>query len=336
LHFFLRKEIETEADDINSISKRYKIHSQKLRRAYKENLSNFKEYYAINERMFNEEAFVFPENIGPNMGIDETGLLDGELYTILYNKDRRGKKGSLAAIIKGTKASLVTGAINQYTSFEDLLTINEITLDLSGGMDWIARQIAPNAIKTYDRFHVERIVTEAMQQLRIDYRWKAIEEENKLREQKGDKELYRLKRYSNGDSEKQLLARSRLLLYKRANKWSPQQRERAKILFEEFPSLKKAYELYMEFKDSYNMDRLAAESHIKKWIKKVEKSKLTTMKTAAKTIKSNLGGILNYLYNRSTNAAVENFNRKLKTFLSKVRGVNNKDLFFYRLIQIYA
>lgn len=60
------------------------------------------------------------------------------------------------------------------------------------------------------------------------------------------------------------------------------------------------------------------------------------MKIVAKTIKNNLGGIINYLVNKSTNASLENFNRKLKSFLSRVRGVNNKELFFSRILKLFA
>jgi transposase len=45
---------------------------------------------------------LFPENIGPNLSIDEVSLLQGELYTFITNKNGRGKKGSLVASIKGT------------------------------------------------------------------------------------------------------------------------------------------------------------------------------------------------------------------------------------------
>ncbi len=121
--FFLKREIE-------SISRPHKTEPQKLRRAYKESISEFNEFYKKHEKMFKEEAFVIPKNIGTNMGIDETGLIDGALYTILYNKDGKGKKGSLAAIIKGTKSSVVTKAISQYASFTRLVGIKEITMDL--------------------------------------------------------------------------------------------------------------------------------------------------------------------------------------------------------------
>jgi len=35
---------------------------------------------------------------------DETSLSDGELYTILTNKAAKGKKGSIIAIMAGTRA----------------------------------------------------------------------------------------------------------------------------------------------------------------------------------------------------------------------------------------
>lgn len=333
MHFFLKKAIDSQASDIRSIARNNKVSSQKLSRIYRKKLSDFEPYLKFHSENFEKGCFVFPENIGENMAIDETGLFGGELYTILYNKEKKGKKGSLAAIIKGTKANLISDAIRAETPITTLMNIKEITLDLSNSMDWICREIAPNARKTYDRFHVEKILTDALQQIRIKYRWEAIDRENKLRK---DDTLNRLPRYANGDSEKQLLARSRTLLYKKRTDWTEQQRERARILFEEFPLLEKAYEYYMEFKKAYNMNLLTAEHYLYRWVKRVKKCGIETMMIAARTIERNLGGILNYLANRSTNASIENFNRKLKSLLERVRGVSDKNMFLYRIIQIYA
>lgn len=329
----MKREIDTQATDIKTIARNSRVSSQKLGRVYRKKLSDFEPYLKHHSESFAKDCFVFPENIGENMAIDETGLFGGELYTILYNKDKKGKKGSLAAIIKGTKASLISDAIREETPITTLMNIKEITLDLSNSMDWVCREIAPNARKTYDRFHVEKLLTDALQQVRIMYRWEAIARENKL---KKDENINRLPRYSNGDSEKQLLARSRTLLYKKQTDWTEQQRKRARILFEEFPLLKKAYDYYMEFKKAYNMNLLTAEHYLNNWIKRVKKCGIETMMIAARTIERNLGGILNYLANRATNASIENFNRKLKSLLERVRGVSNKNLFLYRLIKIYA
>lgn len=64
-------------------------------------LSGYSQFKERGEKEIEEETLVFPENFGENMAIDETGLIDGELYTIGINKKVKGKKGALAAIIKG-------------------------------------------------------------------------------------------------------------------------------------------------------------------------------------------------------------------------------------------
>ena len=48
---------------------------------------------------------------------------------------------------------------------------------------------------------------------------------------------------ANGDSHKQLLARSRYLLFKPADKWTDSQKQRAELLFEACPDLEEPYSL---------------------------------------------------------------------------------------------
>ena len=66
-----------------------------------------------------------------------------------------------------------------------------------------------------DRFQLVRLSVEAMQKACIDQRWKEIDKENKsiLRARKAGMG-YRVKTFSNGNTPKQLLARSRYILYK--------------------------------------------------------------------------------------------------------------------------
>ena len=80
--------------------------------------------------MHAENWLVFPENVGPRQSIDETSLSDGELYTIVTNKDAHGRKGALVAIILGTKSEDVIAALNTMPE-EVRNTVTEITLDLS-------------------------------------------------------------------------------------------------------------------------------------------------------------------------------------------------------------
>jgi hypothetical protein len=83
-----------------------------------------------------------------------------------------------------------------------------------------------------------------LQEIRIKHRWEALDTENEAIENAKNKSLKCAPGLlSNGDTEKQLLARSRYLLYKPSNKWTANQSKRAEILFERFPYLEKAYKL---------------------------------------------------------------------------------------------
>lgn len=56
----------------------------------------------------------------------------------------------------------------------------------------------------------------------------------------------------NGDTLRQLLARSRHLLFKQRSKWTYSQKQRAVILFERYPLLEKAYDLSIDLGRIYS------------------------------------------------------------------------------------
>ena len=103
------------------------------------------------------------------MSIDETCLSQGELYTIVTNKDGHGKLGTLVAMIQGTKSEDVISALEKLPR-PLRLKVKEITLDLSPTMRIIAKKSFPNAVLVSDRFHVQRLMCEAISDLRVDYR----------------------------------------------------------------------------------------------------------------------------------------------------------------------
>ncbi len=310
------------------------LHPQTLEKQYKENLSNFREW----EKDIDADALVYSENFGEFMSIDETALCNGELYTIITNKDRHGRKGCLAAIIKGTKNEVISEALSK-VPVQKRMAVKEITADLAESIDWICRTNFMNAKITADRFHVQQVVSEAVQEIRIELRRKAIDEENKLiAEAKKKKTIYRPKTYANGDTEKQLLARSRYLLFKPCNRWSKSQKERADILFAEYPQIKKAYDFSMCFRGIFECSktRIDAEKRLKQWMVNVSASKIKTLISASETVNNNLGKILNYFPDGSTNASAESFNAKLKGFRSMVRGVRDIKFFLFRISTFYA
>jgi transposase len=83
----------------------------------------------------------------------------------------------LVASIKGTKSQDIIAVISKIP-LEKRKLVNEITLDMANNMQLASRMVFPEASLVTDPFHVVKLVMEALQHLRLKYRWKEIEKEN--------------------------------------------------------------------------------------------------------------------------------------------------------------
>lgn len=272
------------------------------------------------------------------MALDETALSNGDLYTVLTNKSKRAKKGSIAAIIKGTKSEDIIKVLRRIPkTIRD--KVKEITLDMAASMNQIAKSCFGKAQRVTDRFHVQKLVHEAVQEIRIKYRWEAIDQDNEaIKFAKQQKQNYTPVIFVNGDSKKQLLARSRYLLFKAQHNWTDSQKQRAQILFKEYPDIEKAYMLSQELWKIYNMkiEKAVAFTKMAHWFKETENSGFSSFATIRRTFEQHYTSILNYFDNRSTNAFAESFNSKIKDFRRIFRGVKDTKFFLFRLTQIFA
>jgi transposase len=190
-----------------------------------------------------------------------------------------------------------------------------------------------------DRFHVQQLAFDAVQELRIHYRWEALEAESKAIEFcRMNKVPYEPALLSNGDSEKQLLARSRHLLFKSEARWTDSQAHRARLLFDRYPVLRKAYDLARGLGDIYNTgkSKLQVFKKLALWFNAVEDSKIESFNRVSRSVHNHHIEILNFFENRSTNAAAESFNAKVKALRSIFRGVRETEFFLYRLTKLYA
>lgn len=327
--------MDTRANDVWSIGRFYGVNGRDLLRQYRDFQGGFKDW---NQRGHAKQWLLYPENIGAHLSIDETSLSRGELYTILTNKAAKGGRGSIVAIVAGTKAETVIEIIRKIP--ESLRRkVAEITLDMAGSMSMIAKRCFPRAIRVTDRFHVQRLAIEALQEIRIKHRWDALEQENDAIELAKDSQTgYQPEILPNGDTLKQLLARSRYALYKKPNTWTESQRERAQLVFERFPDLKKAYELALELSNIFTTtkEKIYGLTRLAKWHEQVRQSGFKSFNTVARSIENHYKTIVNYFDNRSTNASAESFNAKIKAFRAQFRGVRNVEFFLYRLTQLYA
>ena len=298
----------------------YGVDGKKLSFWYKCFLSNYKEW---NQRYHAADYVLFKENIGERLSMDETCLSQGELYTIITNKSAHGGKGSLVAMIKGTRSEDIIYYLNHLPRTKRL-KVKEITIDLSPSMRLIAKRAFPNATIVSDRFHVQKLMNEAISDLRVDYRWQAIDQENE--EVAFAKEIGRKfipHTFENGDTRRQLLARSRHIVMKHHSKWTDSQKRRAAILFREYPAIEEAYGVSMKLTDIFNTkcNKSVALTKLARWYEEVEKLNCKFFNSVTQTMQNNYATIVNYFENRSTNASAESFNAKVKAFRNQFRVI---------------
>ena len=318
-----------------SLEKHYAIDGDYFGRQYKEHLSD---YLHWEQKDHAKDWMLFPNNLGSRLSLDETSLSNGELYTILTNKAAKGQKGVLVAMVKGTKSESV---IEVLTKIPKRLRdkVEEITLDMAGSMNLIAKRCFGKSVKVIDRFHVQKLAYDALQEMRIAHRWDAINAEtNTMDNARWEKTEYIPFRFENGDTLKQLLARSRYLLFMSPDKWSQTQKERAKILFAQYPDIQKAFSLTHKLRliFSNTKDKEHAYTKLARWYNDVTDSGFKSFNTISATIYTHYREILNFFDNRSTNASAESFNAKLKAFRTSLRGVRDINFFLFRVAKIYA
>lgn len=142
--------------------------------------------------------------------------------------------------------------------------VETVTTDLSSTMMLTVRNVFPKAKLINDRFHVQQLMTEAIDQMRISFRWLLEEENRDIREHSAkhkavytrvEKELigeWEPKRMANDETNPQIMAHNRNIILIHKIRWNDQQKTRAEILFQMFPHLEKAYNLYLYLVDIFN------------------------------------------------------------------------------------
>lgn len=313
----------------------YTVDGKQLQQQYKDHLSTF---HTWDQKDHADEWMLFEDNIGPSLSIDETALSNGELYTIVTNKEAKGGKKAIVAMLKGTQAEQIMTVLERIP-VRKRNKVKEVTMDMAANMIKAIRRCFSNASRVIDRFHVQKLAYDAVQEARIKYRWEALEAENKAIEAaKKDKQSYQPEVFSNGDTLKQLLARSRYLLFKHPSKWTLSQKQRADLLFPRYPVLEKAFKLSLRLGKIFTVskNKQQAFKQLAIWYNDVEDAGIDAFKTVARTVQQHYESILNFFDNRSTNASAESFNAKIKAFRATSRGVRDTTFFLFRLANIYA
>lgn len=326
--------MDTKEDTITNIGSYFGISNGKLNRHYKKYSSGFKDW---EQKIHAADYLLFPHNIGAYLSIDEVSLSQGELYTFVTNKAGKGRQGTLVASIKGTLSKDIIEILMKLST-DKRLQVKEVTLDMAKNMEAAVKAVFTNATLVTDRFHVVKLAMEALQHIRIKERWKELDKENEaIKKAKEENRKYETIVLQNGDTPKQLLARSRYIIAKKKEDWTPSQQQRAFLLFKKYPHIEHAYHQTLAFRNIYEDKNMAsAKVRFTNWISEMMEKEVKEFYIVANTVKNNLDNILNFFINRNTNANAESFNSKIKLFRANQRGVVDVSFFLFRLHKLFA
>lgn len=345
------------------LGKLFPIKGSDIERYYKHHLSD---YEVWTQKEHATDWVLLPENIGEYLSIDETQLCE-EVYTILSNKAGHGGQGTVVAIVKGTKADVVS-RILMMTPESERAKVKEITMDFSDSMYSIAKQCFPNATIVIDCFHIVKRLCEGLEEMRLRFKRLAQVENKKAavafaqnearkarnrqyyrrkhkknpKETRGRKRIRRQKYkplvLSNGDTKVELLTRSRNLLSQSGDKWGEHKKERARLLFDLYPQMQEGYSLICKVRDIFKRKLTIDEARhrLHEWYKDVNICTLREIKAARDRIKSREVEVLNYFINRATNASAESLNSKMKGFRAQLHGIADIPFFMYRICTIFG
>ena len=112
----------------------------------------------------------------------------------------------------------------------------------------------------------------------------------------------------------------------------------APLIFDEYTDIKIAYGLSHSLRMIFSKNTVkdVARLSMARWYNKVEEAGMKQFNVIAATFYEHYDEILNFYNNRSSNAAAESFNAKIKLFRANLRGVIDKKFFLFRVANLYA
>ncbi|MEQ8765740.1 MAG: ISL3 family transposase [Planctomycetota bacterium] len=180
--------------------------------------------------------------------------------------------------------------------------IELVSIDMAGGYKKAVRDGLPNAEIVFDRFHVQRLVSKALDEIRRE-----------------------LLRETRGTPEGKKLFKSRFALLRRWYRTRESEEEKLEEIRRTNQKLYRAYLMYQDFADILDIpDPDEAERALRGWMGWASRSRLRPFVKACRTIREHLDGILLYLRSgRLTNARVEGINNRIRVIARRAYGFHS-------------
>ena len=231
------------------------------------------------------------------LGVDETSSRKGHKYVTL-GVDLEKSRVIHACTGKG-KATLKSIQQRLESKGVAAAQITQLSMDLSPAFIAGAAESFPAAAITFDRFHVVKLLNEAMDKVR------------------------KVERLEHDD----LKGHKYTFLKNRQNLTDKQEKSLTDMI-ELYPNLGKAYRLKVLFNDLWEMpSKELATAFLTDWCDEVEEAKIPAFMAFAKMVKGHWSGIIHFVESRITNGILEGINSKVQLAKRRARGYRNTDNF---------
>lgn len=231
------------------------------------------------------------------LGIDETSRCKGHEYvTIAVDLERKrvlhATPGKDAKTVERIKNYLQSKGI-------DPKQIEHASIDLSPAFISGLEMNFTEAEIHFDRFHVKKLLNEAMDELR------------------------RLER-----KEHDLLKGHKYTFLKNPENLSAQKKQELEQMITLYPTLGEGYRLKVLFDEIWSMPTPGlASAFLDKWVREVERKKVTAFAKFARTVTIHKRGIINFFATRISNGILEGINNKIQLARRRARGYRNLENF---------
>ncbi len=179
--------------------------------------------------------------------------------------------------------------------------IKNVTIDMSKAYIKAVEDSLPSAEVTFDRFHVQRLVSEAVDEVRRS-----------------------IVRALDGTEDAKAIKKTRFVLLKKPKDLSRRERRKLNEVQQTNVRLYRAYLLKETL--AHALDYLQpkrAEKALRDWLAWASRSKLEPFVKAARTIRSHFDGVLAYIKTRLTNGLAEGLNNKTRMVARRAFGFHS-------------
>jgi len=237
-----------------------------------------------------------------SVGVDETSRAKGHNYISVFVDLDNSK---VVHVCEGRDSETITSFKSDYEAHKGMAgNITNFCCDMSPAFISGIESNFKNAAITFDRFHVIKLMNEAVDQVR------------------------RQEQAHNAS-----LKRTRYIWLKNPENLTKKQMKELGSLKDMRLKTSKAYEIKLSLRDFWDIrDPVLAQLYLKKWYFWATHSRLTPVIDKAKTFNNHWNGILNYVNTRIDNGVLEGINSLIQAAKNSSRGFRSTKNF---IITIY-